>query len=51
MTAHSILMTAVVPCEYFSDDLTDKIWTTFCSHSSVAQHKAQVLPEGLNEHE
>jgi hypothetical protein len=45
LTDCSTLMTAVVQCEEFIDDLTDKIWTTFRPHSFVAQHQAQVLTQ------
>jgi hypothetical protein len=35
-TLNPTLMTVVVPCEEFTDDLTDTIFTTFCPHGSVS---------------
>jgi hypothetical protein len=52
-TDRSTLMTVVVSCEEFIDDLTDNIWTIFHPHSFIAWHQAQVLTqwkETLNEH-
>jgi hypothetical protein len=54
MTDCSILMTVVVPCQEFIDDMTDEMWTSFCPHSFVAVHQDQSQTqcrESLNEHE
>jgi hypothetical protein len=51
MTDCSALITVVVPCEEVIDDLTDKIWTTFCPYSFIAQLQSQILThckESLN---
>jgi hypothetical protein len=50
----STLTTVFVPFEEFIDDLTDEIWTNFCTNSFQAQQLAQVLTQrkgSLHEHE
>jgi hypothetical protein len=54
MTDPLTLMTVAVPRKEFIHDMTDKIGTTFCLHSSVAASQTEVLAkykESLNEHE